>query len=408
MPPLTIASADAALKQIYKPGYMADVCYKDRPLLAMLPKFEGFGGRNMPIVLSYGHPAGRSQVFATAQANATPSLFEDFLLTRVHDYGVTMIDGETADAMEKDPYSWVRGMTSQIDGIMEQTARNLHIMCYGDGSGYRGVVGAGAGTPTLTLATPSDIHKFEVGMSIDATATGGAGAPRGFPQTLTAIDRIAGQITAAANWNAAIIATDDLFVEGDYTAAGSVNMVSGLQAWVPAAAPGAGAFFGVNRTADVTRLGGLRQPAFGGTVEESLIRGAFLVDAHGGRPSHVFLNPINYRDLVNGLGAKVDYERVQSPHVGMEGVIGFKSVVIDGPKGPIYCISDNACPEDVAWMLQLDTWVLASLGPAPKILNTKDGNRWLRQTAADGYEIRVGYYGNMGCKAPGYNCRIAL
>ena len=143
MPPLTIASADAALKQIYKPGYIADVCYKDRPLLAMLPKFEGFGGRNMPIVLEYGHPAGRSQVFATAQANATPGLFEDFLLTRVHDYGVTQIDGETADAMESDRYSWVRGMSNQIDGILKQTARNLHIMAYGDQSGFRGVVGAG-------------------------------------------------------------------------------------------------------------------------------------------------------------------------------------------------------------------------------------------------------------------------
>jgi hypothetical protein len=407
MPPLTIASADAALKQIYKPGYIADVCYKDRPLLAMLPKFEGFGGRNMPIVLEYGHPAGRSQVFATAQANATQGLFEDFLLTRVHDYGVTQIDGETADAMESDRYSWVRGMSNQIDGIMSQTARNLHIMCYGGSNGNRGVVAGGAGTPTLTLATLSDIHKFEVGMSIDGTATGLAGAPFGFPQTITAINRIAGTLTAAANWNAAFVATAELFVEGDYTAAASTNMISGLEAWVPAVVPAA-AFFGVVRTQDATRLGGLRQAAFGGTVEESLIRGAFLVDANGGKPSHVFLNPINYRDLVNGLGAKVNYERVQTPHIGMDGVIGFKSVCIDGPKGPIYCISDNVCPEDTAWMLQLDTWVLASLGPAPKLINTRDGNRFLRQNAADGYEVRVGYYGNMGCRAPGYNCGILL
>ena len=101
MPPLTIVSADAALKQIYKPGYMNDVVYKDRPLLALLPKSENFGGRNMPVVLEYGHPAGRSQVFATAQTNATPALYEDFLLTRVHDYGVTQIDGETADAIDQ-------------------------------------------------------------------------------------------------------------------------------------------------------------------------------------------------------------------------------------------------------------------------------------------------------------------
>ena len=408
MPPLTIASGDAALKQVYIPAYLADVNYTDNPLMAMLPKNESFTGRNMPIVIEHGYPAGRSQVFATAQANATPGLFQDFLLTRVHDYGVTMIDGETADAMEDDKGSWLRGMVNQGDGIMKQTARNINVMAYGGSQGNRGIVAGGAGGVTLTLTTLSDIHRFEAGMSIDGTVTGLAGAPFGFPQTITAIDRIAGTITAAANWNAAFVPTAELFVEGDYTAAGSTNMLSGLEAWCPAAAPGAGAFFGVNRTVDITRLGGLRQAAFGGTIEESLIRGAFLSDANGGRPDYCFMNHINYRDLVNALGAKVNYERVQSPHIGMEGVIGFRSVVIDGPKGPIHCISDNCCPEDVAWMLQLNTWSLNSLGMAPKVINTRDGNRWLRQGAADGYEIRVGYYANIGCTSPGYNTRIAL
>lgn len=411
MPPLTMVSSDAALKQIYQPNYMADVVYKDRPLLAMLPKFTGFGGRNMPIVLLFGNPAGRSQVIATAMANVTPPLYEDFVLTRVHDYGIAEIDGETADAMESDRFAWTRGMTDCIDGVMGMTADNLHLMCYGSGTGIRAALpaaGSGVGTPTLVLATTSDIHRFEVGMSIDGCT--GAGAPHGTPQTITGINRIAGSITGAANWNAAIVASDNLFVEGDYTAAASTNMVSGLEAWCPVAAPGAGLFFGVNRTQDITRLGGLRQAALGGTVEDALVTGAWLVDANGGKPSHVFMNPINYRDLIQSLSAKTMYTPglTTSSHVGMEAPIAFKSVMIDGPKGPIHCVSDRFCPEDVAWMLQLDTWVLASLGAAPKVINTKDGNRWLRQTAADGYQVRVGYYAQLGCRAPGFNCRIAI
>ncbi len=143
MPPLTIASGDAALKQVYIPAYLADVNYTDNPLMAMLPKNESFTGRNMPIVIEHGYPAGRSQVFATAQANATPGLFQDFLLTRVHDYGVTMIDGETADAMEDDKGSWLRGMVNQGDGIMKQTARNINVMAYGGSQGNRGIVAGG-------------------------------------------------------------------------------------------------------------------------------------------------------------------------------------------------------------------------------------------------------------------------
>jgi hypothetical protein len=203
-----------------------------------------------------------------------------------------------------------------------------------------------------------------------------------------------------------------LFVEGDYTAAGSLNMISGFEAWVPAAAPGAGLFFGVNRTQDIARLGGLRlnAAALGLPIEEALIRGAFEVDAYGGRLSHYFLNPLNYADLVNALGAKSNYQRVEvmSQHKGTKGYIGFQGVIIDGPKGQIVCVSDNACPIDVAPGLQMDTWVLASLGDAPKFINTKDGNMWLRQNNADGYEIRSGYYAQLGCKAPGYNIRIAL
>jgi len=26
----------------------------------------------------------------------------------------------------------------------------------------------------------------------------------------------------------------------------------------------------------------------------------------------------------------------------------------------------------------------------------------------DAYEVRIGYYGQIGCTAPGYNCRITL
>jgi hypothetical protein len=406
MPPLTITTADAALKQIYVPGYMNDVCYKDRPLLAMLPKYEKFGGRNMPIVLEYGHPAGRSQVFATAQANAQPSQFEDFLLDRVHDYGVTQVDGETVDAMEGDAYAWVRGMTSQVNGILNQTARNAHIMAYRNGSGVRGVVLAGTGTNTLTLTNPEDAANFEVGMSIDGAT--GAGAPHGTPDTISAINRIAGTlVSTAATWNAAILNGDNLFVEGDYTAAASVNMLAGLEAWVPAAAPGAGLFFGVNRTFDATRLGGLRLNVAALTIEEGLNNGANLVASHGGTPTHCFLNYTNYQDLINSLGAKATYEMVQSSHQGLKGYIGFESCKIIGPKGPISVIPDNACPLDVGWMLQLDTWVCASLGPLPKILS-HDGQKWLRVNNADQVEVRVGYYGNIGCKAPGYNCRLAL
>ena len=47
---------DAAMKQIYRPSNVKKLTYDMRPLTAMMPKFEGFGGRNMPVVVKWGHP----------------------------------------------------------------------------------------------------------------------------------------------------------------------------------------------------------------------------------------------------------------------------------------------------------------------------------------------------------------
>ena len=100
---------------------------------------------------------------------------------------------------------------------------------------------------------------------------------------------------------------------------------------------------------------------------------------------------------------KVVYDKVSSDDAD----VGFQALSIIGPKGPIKIIADQNCTPDVAYLLQMDTWTLNSLGPAPHILDL-DGNRMLRIHNDDSYELRVGFYGNVACTAPGYNCRIAL
>ena len=53
---LDMTSFDAALKAHYEPSgsVMKNLVYKDNPLLAMIPKMEKFGGKNLPIPLIYG------------------------------------------------------------------------------------------------------------------------------------------------------------------------------------------------------------------------------------------------------------------------------------------------------------------------------------------------------------------
>ena len=139
-------------------------------------------------------------------------------------------------------------------------------------------------------------------------------------------------------------------------------------------------------------------------IEEALIGGASQIAREGGAPDHVFMDFASYSNLEKALGSKVQYDKVASNDAD----VGFDALVVNGPRGRMKVIPDHNCQPNVAWMLQLDTWSLNSLGAAPQILNADDAGQMLRVYNADAYEVRCGFYGNVACTAPGYNCRIAL
>ena len=180
-------------------------------------------------------------------------------------------------------------------------------------------------------------------------------------------------------------------------------MLSGLGSWLPESAPAStDSFFGVNRSADASRLGGIRFAGGSLPLEEALIGAAARVAREGGKPDVCFVNYNNFGDLEKALGSKVSYVDVK---VNPE--IGFRGILIHGPRGPIKVVPDQNCPNGVAYMLQMDVWKLYSLGKAPKILDS-DGLKFLRESTADAVEARIGYYAQLGCRAPGFNVRVAL
>jgi len=401
---LDVASVTEGLKEHYKPLRVQNMVYKDNPLLAMMPKYTKFGGENMPIPLLYSNPQRRSATFATGQANESNSALKQFVLTRVKDYSFASITGESIKATERDSDAFLRYATMEIDGALHSLTRSLAIGMYRDGSGSIGTLSVDPSTgTTYTLTNAENITNFEVGMDVVfADSTGDALRDSGNSRTITAIDRDAGTFTAAAAHSSYAI-SDDIFQKGDYVSASDRLKVSGLEAWCPSAAPGSGAFFGVNRTADVTRLGGNRFDGSALPIEEALIAGAARVAREGGSPDVCMVDFATFSNLEKALGSKVVYDEAKARDVD----IGFAAISLRGPRGTIKIVPDQNCQPNVAWMLQLDTWSLNTLGEAPMFLDL-DNNRMLREAAADAYEVRLGYYGNVACNAPGYNCRVAL
>lgn len=401
---VTLTSFDAALKQHYTSDRVENMVYADNPFLGLVPKMEDFGGRNLPIPTIWGNPQNRSATFASGQALTSTTGIDAFLLTRVKDYSFGQIDNETLEASKGDANAFMEAATTEVDGAINTLSRSLAVDNYRAGWGDRGIIGS-ITSNVITLATADDVTNFEKNMSVVFSSSQNAAVLRASGATVlvTAVDRSAGTVTIAST-PAATVAGDYIFALGDRqdSASPTALKMSGLEAWVPASSPSATTFFGVNRTSDVTRLAGQRYSGVGVPIEEALIEGAAVVGREGGKLDHYFMNFAKYSSLEKSLGSKVQYV---DAHANAE--IAFRGIQINGPKGVINVMPDQNCPSARIFGVALKYWKLYSLGKAVRVIDT-DGLQMLRQATSDGVEVRYGFYGNLGCRAPGYNINIQV
>jgi len=396
--PADLTTYDFDMKELYSDQVIENLVYKRNPFAALVPKNENFYGDLKPIPVIYANPQGRSATFATAQANKGSTRGIKFNITRNKDYSLGDVDGETMEASSNDKGAFLSVATTEMDGILMSLSRSLAIDLYRTGSGARGQNLSGQGTPTITLVNIDEVTNFEVGQVIVVSASSDGTSIRSGSVTITGIDRDAGTLTAAANWTtgiAAMAANDFLYVQGDPTL-----KIRGLAAWIPQTAPSATAFFGVDRTADIVRLSGVRRNAATFTnlpIEEQLIDLAMAIGREGGAPNYCFMNFAKYGSLEKALGSKVQYVDVRASEY-----IGFKGIVVNGPNSDINVLPDQNCQPNLMYQLQLDTWALESLGKCPRVLKW-DNNLWLRNGASDSVEMRAGYYAQLRSNAPGWN-----
>lgn len=398
MSALDTNTASAVLKTYYSNQRVQQLMYKDAPLYAMLEKIKDFYGSNYPLPMRVTNPQGRSNGFAQAQAGKTPSNYKTFTLTRASDYALASISTEAILASETNPGAFLKLATAEIDGALESLKRSIAWALYGDGSGaLASIASISAANPAvLTLTNVEDIVKFEVGQTIQARngATNRIFATAVTQAVVSKVDRDNGLVTVAVDNSGAtstIVSGDTVNVVGDYNA-----KLSGLGAWIPASTPSATPFFGVDRTIDPTRLGGVRVVSTGKPLDEALIDAARRAGREGGNPDHVFCGFSKYSDLEKTLGSRVHYVDIEI------GGVGFRAIEVSGPQGTMKVIPDRDCPEDKMYMLQMDTWALYSL-KEPVMIVDLDGNKMLRESSADAFEVRCATYSQLGCDRPGSN-----
>lgn len=375
----------------------------------------------IPVPVIFGTPQGRSATFANAQNNQTAPQLASFFVYRVSNYQLATITNELLEATKDNAGAFVDEAKLVMDTAFRNISNDLAADLFRSGTGVRGQLSAitkngATSAVSMTLANRSDVNQMEVGMVLVASASDG-GAPSSDTVTLTAIDRNTGimqgvaSVTPAsglsANWgNTAYLSVQGDIPAGGATSTGTALKVSGLAAWGPATAVASNdSFWGVNRSSDSRLVFTVAQNTAAETIEEALIDAACQVAEIGGQPDMAFMNFTSYAALEKSLGAKVQYVDVKHE----EADIAFAGIRIHAPYGPITVIPDRNCLPKTAFLLQMDTIKFRSLGKAPHILTYgMEGLEGLRVGNADALEIRIGYYGNLVCSAPCWNCRVSL
>ena len=327
------AAIDAALKELYAGQAVQNLVYDEsaRPFMSMLKKNTGFSGTIMPLPVLYEDVGGRSYTFSHAQGNVYKSGITQFQIDVKQNYAVARITTDALLRSRNDKGAFLNGLKHMVDSAINRLSNDIECALFKDGSGSLGQVETATDNP-ITLVDTEDIVNFWVGQELVFADSTSSALTSASSLTVTAIDRDNGQLTLDAAPSTLGVGDDEyIFTEGDYVSASDTNKITGLEGWIPATVTDS--FFGVTRTTDETRLGGVRYTGSSAAIEESIVGAAARLGREcGAVPDTALMNFTTFRRLVNEMGSKVQRDQ------GKSATGGFQMLEVYGPRGLIRCV----------------------------------------------------------------------
>lgn len=427
----------ATLKELYSDDswVMKDLVFDKNPFLAIVPKDEtemGMAGKAFPIPVMFDTGAGRSADLGTAQTYQSAPQTAEFQVTRVSNYSVATLTNDFLRASASSIGAFMPAAELNVKSAFRNCSNDLAHDLYGDGSGTRGSYGANGGSGSISsgviqLDNLGQVYQFSLGMALISFSVSGQTPTQSTSAALgyvIAVNTGAGTITVSASQGGAAGTPTSWSTSFPFLAqAGDVNFVAnglnsanmkklaGLGAWVPSVDPsGSDNFFTVNRSVSPTKLAGLR---FVGSAAESIqdalidsVNQLAAQSSEAGDPDYILVNPVSYQTLVKQLTSQANYVSIKHDEID----ISFKALVLPTANGEIAILQDRNCPAQTAYIITLKTWKLRSLGKVPQFLTFPGFYDQLGfpVPGSDAVELRIGYYANLTCNAPGANGVVPL
>lgn len=390
------------LKQMYDVPAMVDLSYSDRPFFALVNKRGGEGGNGVKIPLAIATSQGFAPTIAQAQAVLASQDLEAFVVTPVVLLSVARISGLTLESSMSSKQAFARGAKMVIDAAVKRLANAVSSGLFRDGSGAIGTISS-ISTGLVTLTNAAEGVQFELNQAVQAVSTGGVlRAGTGY---VIAVNRDAGTVTLAnslgggAATPTGFVATDKLITAGTKDL-----QISGLSRWLTTANLST-PFFGVNREKDNVRLAGIVYDGSALSVKDAIVNAINRVAREGGKPDYCFMDFESYTQLSQDLQSNVIYTSLEGP-----GKISFAGFRFQGPKGEVVVMPDRDCEPQTAYLCQMDSWMLLHANEGEPVFLDDNGVGQVFRTVEsyDGREVRVKFYGNLACNAPGYNAKVLL
>lgn len=397
----------SVLKKIWPQSEIQNLMYEDSPLHAFTNKDTSWTGNTREIIMQYANGGGHSPDFTVAKETKSTNQFGKMSVELADLYALWSVEHKAILASRTDKGAVVKALENATKGALKKVKRDVCWMLHGNGGGSIGRLASTTSGTSLIFREARTLRNIEIGDYLQLASDdgrAGAGVRAGDALKVTAKDVENLTVTVDQAYTTAIptaTTSDYVFLKGFYGAA-----MEGLETYVPESAPGVGdvptSVWGMSRTADTRRLGGIRVGGRGLLIQDAIKKALKVARDESASTDLILMSTDDFYSLESSLGSSVQRVQRKVAEVGFDGV----KFVAGGSK-PIEVYMDPDCKANIVWLLQTDTWTMSSMGDYPDFLGM-NGERFIQEEASPTFEGRVGGYGQFYCDAPGYNVRLDL
>jgi hypothetical protein len=371
------------IRSLWSAKNIAEQLYKKSPILGMVTKDENFGEEYRYISVGTGGPQGLGD-FDNARRNKTASTAEEFRIGEASYYGEFSIDGPLYRKAKR------TGNVGLLKNPLTRDSKNLMVGAMNDFSSF--VHGNGGGalgrtttasdytTQTVTLTAGADKRRILKGMTLWAATTDGSTGTQIAGSVKVA--SVQGTATAPtitveqASWTAGMpsLAAATQYYLFRAGAFGTGTVFTGLDTWLPAWTTDSGgsgtpaALNGVTRANAPEQLAGINLDLRGKTPRQRvMLAGQACADTGQASSNLIYcMNTDAWTNLSFELMQAGQLIITKAPAAKIGGIsygIEYDAITLITAAGTLKIVADPWMPAGVERLLDLDTFVMMSVGP---------------------------------------------